>query len=115
MTTLQFATQIFADAMRAASYTFQILAICQVYFILWGFVVCCYAVVAGRELWKMLSKNLRKHAYKFFLNVYLSVAIGMVMITLSAVLLLYDLSDNEYFAEQARTSPRAHTFKNFSN
>jgi len=100
MTVLQFATQIFADAMRAASYSFPILMICKVYFILWGFVVCCYAAVAGRKLWKILSIPLRKRAYKFFLNVYTSAAIGMVMLSSSAVLLLYDLSDTEYFAEQ---------------
>jgi len=100
MTILQFITQVASDIIAAASYDFVFLIVCPLYFIFWGFVVCTYATIGGWRLYKSLSPTLRRRAYKFFLNIYISVAMGLVMVTSSLFLLLFEMSDEVYFVDQ---------------
>jgi len=99
MTMLQFVTQVFADCMRAAGYSFSFLIVCQVYFICWGFVVCVVGVFWGFKLWKVLSPAFRKRCKKFFLNVLTSTFVGIMLIIDAIIKLTSTLSEDEYFAE----------------
>lgn len=99
MTMLQFVTQVFADCMRAAGYSFSFLIVCQVYFICWGFVVCVVGVLWGFKLWKVLSPAFRKRCKKFFMNVLTSTFVGIMLIIDAIIKLTSTLSEDEYFAE----------------
>lgn len=99
MTFFQFVTQIIADAMRADGHAYDWLVVCQVYFIIWGALVCVVGFKWGLDLWKTLNPGFRKRSFKFFVNVLISTCIGFAMIISSMIKLTCALSENQYFTE----------------
>ena len=57
MTISQFTAQIFSDFMRSLGYDWPILAICQIFYVVWGLAVCVGFGRFGDKLWEIAAND----------------------------------------------------------